>query len=460
MLRLAVGGFGGSRTILRRALSLKASTPTPPLSLKPFDEIPGPKNELPFLGSLLSLITEKKGYHIFYENLHRQYGDIVKFKLMGDDCISISRADLIKEVYLTNQTAPLRQALDPWVMYRHKRNLPLGVTMQLSKTDQDEEEWRKYRRPIAKLLRPSLVSSYVRRVAYVGLDWTSTLHATAAKPIKISDLRLMTSAYGFEAITAILMGKSMGVLGKSHHEIEPTTASFMKAVDTIFRVSNRMMFAELPLWRWFNTKSAQEHDGAWDAAFALGGKVFAEAHLNKDPRYVKDGVIDFFDIMDENENKDPDYRPLTPEERTLTGIELISAGVDTTSNAAQWVLLCMAQQEVVQERLALKLQELMGPFGQQIPVTDAILQEAQLLHHVDEIFRLFPVLPTGSRFFAQEIHLAGYRIPPYTAINLNNYVASKDERHFKNPSVYDETRGPKRECPFASKTFGAGSRQC
>lgn len=439
-----------------RWLSSPATAPAP----KPFHEIPSPTDELPYLGSILTLIQEKQGYHIFYESLHKKYGDIVRFKLLGEDQISIARADLIKEVYLTNQTAPLRPALDPWVMYRKKKGIPLGVTMQLSKTDQDEDEWRKYRKPVSKLLRPSLVSSYVPRVAQVGLDWATTLRKTNSQPLQVSDLRMMTSSYGFEAIAAILMGKSMGVLGKNRDQVDPVIASFMKAVDRIFRASNKMMFGELPLWRVMNTKSRQEHDNAWDEAFRLAGDVFAQSKIHRDPRFLNDGVVDFFDIMDQEEGNESNNRKLTTEERTLTGMELIMAGVDTTSNAAQWIILCMAKNPEVQERLASKLQELLGPFGTQVPLTDHILQESQLLHFVDEVFRLYPVLPTGSRLFAKDIQLAGYTIPAYTNINLNNFVASKDERHFSNPSAFDETRGPRRECPFASKTFGAGSRQC
>lgn len=428
-------------------------------TVKPYHDLPSP-SELPYFGSLISLIQEKDGYHVFYENLHRKYGDIVRFTLLGKPYVSIARADLIKDVYLTNQTAPLRDVLDPWVMYRQKRKIPLGVTMQLSKYEQDEEEWRKYRRPVAKLLRPTLVASYVPRVAHVGLDWAATLRELNSTPLTVSELRFITSAFGFEAIAAILMGKSMGVLGKKPDHIDPSISSFMKAIDRIFRTTNKMMFGELPLWRFMNTATLKDHDQAWDESFHLAREVFLNSKKNRDVRYTNDGAIDFFDIMDVNESNDSNYRQLTEEERTLTGMELIMAGVDTTSNAAQWVLLCMAKNPDVQERLASKLQQLMGPFGKQVPITDAIIQESNLLHFIDEIFRLYPVLPSGSRLFTKDVQLGGYNIPAYTMINLNNYVASKNEKHFKNPHEFDETRGPRRECPFASKTFGAGSRQC
>lgn len=440
--------------------STSSIPPPPPTStVKPFHEIPGP-SELPYVGSIFALIKEKDGYHVFYENLHKQYGDIVRFELLGKKYVSISRADLIKEVYLSNQTAPLRDVLDPWVMYRRKRNIPLGVTMQLSEHEQDEEEWRKYRRPVAKLLRPALVASYVPRVAQVGLDWVKTLHELQSKPIHVGELRLISSAFGFEAITSVLMGKSMGVLGKKTDQIDPSISSFMKSIDRIFRTTNKLMFGEIPLWRIMNTKTLQEHDNAWDEAFRLAREIFLNSKNNRDIRYTNDGIVDFFDIMDEIESNNSTHRQLTDEERILTGMELIMAGVDTTSNAAQWILLSMGKFPDVQEKLATKLQELMGPSGQQVPITDSILQESNLLHYIDEIFRLYPILPTGSRLFSKDIQLNGYTIPAYTTIALNNYVAAKDEKHFQKPSEFDETRGPRKECPFASKTFGAGSRQC
>jgi hypothetical protein len=103
-----------------RRNSLRLFSTPPAQTVKPFHEIPCP-NELPYLGSILTLIQEKQGYHIFYENLHKKYGDIVRFKFLGEEQISIARADLIKEVYLTNQTAPLRPTLEFWLMYRKKK---------------------------------------------------------------------------------------------------------------------------------------------------------------------------------------------------------------------------------------------------------------------------------------------------------------------------------------------------
>jgi hypothetical protein len=50
----------------------------------------------------------------------------------------------------------------------------------------------------------------------------------------------------------------------------------------------------------------------------------------------------------------------------------------------------------------------------------------------------------------------GYKIPTYTAIKLNNWMASKDDRNFNLPQSFDETRMARRECAFGRKTFGAG----
>ena len=43
---------------------------------------------------------------------------------------------------------------------------------------------------------------------------------------------------------------------------------------------------------------------------------------------------------------------------------------------------------------------------------------------------------------------------------MSNFCAAKDPRNFAEPTKFDETRLARRECPFGSKTFGAGARQC
>ena len=426
----------------------------------PFSAIPGPsKQELPFFGSLFPLIKEKDGYHVFIEKMHQQFGDIIRYSVMGKHSVSVSRPDHIKEIYTTNQSAPLRESLEPWSNYRLDRGLPLGVALELNQVAQDEERWRKYRRPIAKLLRPEIVNSYVDRVSYVGLDLADTFEKMNQQEVPILELRKITSAFGFEAICAILMGKRMCVLARTPDEVDPRTRRFMDAVNIMFRVSNKMLFGELPFWKIFNTQSKKEHDRAWDDIFQIGGEIFSDSVNDKDPRFVRDGVSDFFDIMFEDEKEDVSST-YTDIDRAVMGIELISGGVDTTSNAAQWILHILARNPEIQERLAQTLEPLMGPLGKPARVTSQVIASAKLYNFVDEALRLHPVLPTGSRMFNKELVFCGYKIPPFTSIQLNNWVASRDPRNFKNPEQFDETRMAKRECPFGSKTFGAGARQC
>ena len=182
-------------------------------TIKSYEDIPGP-SELPIFGSLISFIRTTGGYHMFSYNLHEKYGDIVRYSLLGRKNISIRRADHIKEVYVSNQSSPLREALVPWKNAREAINMPMGVTMELSQLFQDENEWRKFRRPVAKLLRPELVASYLPRVSHIGMDFTNALRNTNQNELKVSDVKVLTLQYGFEAIAAILMGKSMGLLGK------------------------------------------------------------------------------------------------------------------------------------------------------------------------------------------------------------------------------------------------------
>jgi cytochrome P450 family 12 len=277
----------------------------------------------------------------------------------------------------------------------------------------------------------------------------------------IQDIRQLTSQFGFEAINAILMGKRMGVLGKNAANANPVARRFMDAVDQMFKASNRMTFNEFPFWKWFETASKKEHHQAWDDIFRIGGEIFAQSRVNRDPVFATDGITDFFDIMDQDVDSARGSQPtMNKEEQTVMGIELIAAGVDTTSNAAQWIILYMAQNPAVQQRLAGVLRQVMGPLGLPTAVSLAHIDEAKLLAFVDEVLRIHPVLPTNSRLFTKDVEIAGYNIPAGTFIKLNNFTASRDARFFKEPEKFDETRVARRECPFGSKTFGAGARQC
>jgi cytochrome P450 len=451
------------RNLLKFFSTASDATPTRPAA-QPFDKMPGPQNELPILGSLLDFIKAEEGYHMYFHDLHKQYGDVVKCNIMGDVSVSVCRPDHIKEAYLLQQSTPLRESLLPWVMWRKSRNVPLGVTMQLSQFDQDEAEWRKYRRPIANLLKPDLVKSYVSRVSHVACDLSDSLRQTQQQPVNIAELRNLTSAFGFEAISAILMGKHMGVLGSHGGKMDPATfklnRDFMDAVDNMFLATNKMIFKEFPFWRWLPTTSRNSFYASMDTIFSFGAEIFADRTNNRDERYKDDGATDFFDLMIDDSPES--ITELTQQDKEVMGVELIAAGVDTTSNAAQWILLMMAQRPEVQERLAASIRSVLGAPCPDNPsrLTPELLQELKLYTFVDEVMRLHPVLPQGNRMFDKEVELFGYRIPPFTSIRLNNWTASRDERNFDKPDDFDETRSVRRECPFGNKTFGAGARQC
>ena len=222
---------------------------------------------------------------------------------------------------------------------------------------------------------------------------------------QVPQIRTICSQYGFEAIISILTGQRAGVLGRTYETADPTYSRFMVAADTVFRTTSRMMFEELPFWLYFRTRSMREMYAAWDDLSTIGGKIF---NSSKDPslqapEFKNDGAQPFFSVMD------LESEPLTEGERTVMGIDLITAGVDTTSNAAQWAIVAMANHPEVQERLAAKLRQLMG--DKPTAITAEHIQEAKLHDFIEEILRLYPILPANVRLFSKEARfVANYLI--------------------------------------------------
>jgi cytochrome P450 len=119
----------------------------------------------------------------------------------------------------------------------------------------------------------------------------------------------------------------------------------------------------------------------------------------------------------------------------VIGIELIAAGVDTTSNASDWLLWYMAQHPETQERLATRIREVVGPI-KGVPLTAEHLAELKMNSYMDEVFRLHPVIPLGNRLFNDDAELFGYKVPAKTSIHLNLWAAAKDSRNYKGTKLY------------------------
>ena len=157
---------------------------------------------------------------------------------------------------------------------------------------------------------------------------------------------------------------------------------------------------------------------------------------------------------------------LTKDDLLATVIDVLFAGVDTTSNTMQWVLYMMAKNPDKQDILRQEVLSVLGDTTLATPTT--LAQMPYLKAWVRETLRLYPfiVIPREP---TEDLILSGYLIPGGSAqIHLLIYGMGRDGEVFENAEAFKPERWLRKKHfvlteaveAFSSIPFGFGTRMC
>ena len=158
---------------------------------------------------------------------------------------------------------------------------------------------------------------------------------------------------------------------------------------------------------------------------------------------------------------------LTKDDLLASVIDVLFAGVDTTSNTMQWVLYMMAKNPDKQDILRQEVLSVLGDTTLATPTT--LAQMPYLKAWVRETLRLYPVLCAIPRRPAEDIVLSGYLIPAgKTQVEFLTHVMSRDEKLFEDAEAFRPERWLRKKDSiptdtaeaFSSIPFGFGTRMC
>jgi len=348
---------------------------------------------------------------------------------------------------------PMRPRMEPWVMYRKEKNLPIGIAQLIGnnikpdQVDEETEEWKLHRHTISDLLKPAFISKYTDRIAQVGQNLITHIEKqqkACGGSLSVPQLASISQLYGYEAFSAILLGKKGGVLGVD--KIEPQIEQFIEATKNMWKTSLALVYGP-PDWVTQRTPALIAHHAAWDQVFDLASKIIETK--NRGERYTDDAP-DFLDHMS-NVSK------LNDKEKLVMMMELLLAGVDTTASSFQFAFHHLASNPIEGEVVYDQIQSVTKG---KLVNEETLKQLSSVRNFVLESNRVTPVLLELGRSFHDEIAIAGYKIPPFTTINTSVYAVARDDRNFKEAGKFCPARHNQEKNPFAVNTFGHGSRMC
>ena len=439
-------------------------------SIKTISDLPGPIS-LPIIGTTWKFFFRAKGESLgkrilkVQEENAKKYGRIFRWQIPGATIISLSDPADVANVLRSEPKYPQRRQFLVLDYYREKRQKIPGVFFL------DGPEWYKHRSVLSKrMLQPKEVADYASGFNEIITDFIHRLRTVrepsgSEKENEVCDLDKELFKWSFESVAEMLFDKRFGCL---EPEVNKEAQTFIKAVGDILHTIMGTSF--LPIWFYkiYETQQFKTFFSSFDTMYQYA-ELFIERRINEleeqqrnqssDPSEPSDKA-GFFEFLLSSGK-------LTKDDLLASVIDVLFAGVDTTSNTMQWVLYMMAKNPDKQEILR---QEVLSVLGDRTLATPASLAQMPYLKAwVRETLRLYPVLCAIPRRPAKDLILSGYLIPGgVTQVEFLIHVMGRDEKLFEDAEVFRPERWLRKKDAipthiaeaFSSIPFGYGTRMC
>ncbi|KAK3725277.1 hypothetical protein QZH41_010113, partial [Actinostola sp. cb2023] len=335
----------------------------------------------------------------------------------------------------------------------------------------DGHEWYRHRSVISKrMLRPKEVAAYSPMLNDVVTDFMNRLEKIREKASsefqhEVKDLNKELFKWSFESIAFVLLERRFGCLSD---EMNQEARLFIDAVhgwlESVFPVT----LLPLSFYKFYKTKPYKQFMSSFENMYKYAemfidmrvkelqqqGKLEAGSSAQSDDRHVG-----FFEFLIANGE-------LSREDILASVIDLIFAGVETTSNTMLWSLYMLGKNQDKQDILYEEITSVLKPG--EIPSVDAIGKMPYLKAWIKESLRLYPVLQSNTRLLQDDIVLCGYHVPAGTHVNILSYFMGRDESIFKDAAKFlperwlrdSDNHTPGVPHAFAVLPFGFGTRMC
>ncbi|XP_077982434.1 cytochrome P450 10-like [Glandiceps talaboti] len=422
---------------------------------KPFDEVPGPAG-LPFIGSLLDYTigdyTLEK-MHLAAVDRFRTYGPIFKEKIADNTFVNIINARDVEHLFRNAGRTPARPPIAPIKHYREIKKRNIGIASLQG------EEWERVRKPVQQVvMKPQKMQSYIPVLDDIANDFVELMKANLDENGEIADYQNQVYKWALEGVATIALNTRLGCLA---NDLEPDSNA-QKMIDSTvgyFDTLRDLMYS-FPLYKF----------GIYNKTW----KKFADCHdtfLRIAEKHINIAIEDLKQLTEEGklEERAEDTplllyllskKTLSLDEILMVPVDLMQAGIDTTSHTIVFNLYLLATNPEVQDKL---YEEINSSLPEDNSINAEILQKLPYLKAcIKETHRMLPTIDGTTRILDKEIILSGYRIPPNTVVRTH-CIAGLMEEYFEDYEEYKPERWLREDCqidPHLLLSFGSGARMC
>ncbi|XP_075148686.1 cytochrome P450 CYP12A2-like [Haematobia irritans] len=386
------------------------------------------------------------------------------------DAIMTHNPDDFEILFRNEGVWPIRPGSDGLAYHRtvHRADFFQGVEGVLATKG---EKWGSFRSTVNPvLLQPKNVRLYLNKLSQVNKEFVNRVKDIRdTKTLEVpADFETELNRWALESISIVALDKKFGLLTKNHNDAE--VAKLFKMLTDFFTYSVDVEFKP-PIWKYYKTKSFRRLMEALDGLTDLTSKYVMEAIENIE-QDRKNGV------PEKPENEQSVLEKLIKKDKKVAmvmAMDMLMAGVDTTTSTFTALLLCLAKnpekQAILRSEVTKVLPHKDSEFDEMafknMPYLRACLKEA---------LRVYPLFIGTARLIVNDVVLSGYRIPKGTQVSIISESLFSDNAHYRraneflperwlrsNEAVVDTGECPhdlRSNNPFIYFPFGFGVRSC
>ncbi|XP_037815904.1 cytochrome P450 CYP12A2-like [Lucilia sericata] len=439
---------------------------------KPFHEMPTMsifsmiKNFLPG-GKYANLDTNK-----MMEALHKDLGNVAYLPgFLGRKGIVITHNLDDFEVVLRNEGIwPDRPGSETLHYHRHVHRADFfqGVEGLISTQGETWGTFRSAVNPV--MMQPKNVHLYLHKMSEVNKEFIERIRQIRdPKTLEVSDtFEEEINRWTLESVSVVALDKQLGLITKNRDN--PAAKELFQALNDFFMYSLELEFKP-SLWRYYKTKTFKNLMKTLDKIVDITSSYVNEA-IERIEEDRKKGV------PEKPENEKSVLEKLIKIDKRIASVmamDMLMAGVDTTTTTFTGLMLCLAKNPEKQEKLRQEILKILpqkdSEFDENalknIPYLRACIKESQ---------RIYPLALGNARAPANDVVISGYRVPKGTQISLCTVSMIRNSDYYPQPNVFLPERWLRSnkktdissECPHSLKPsnpfihlpFGFGARSC
>ncbi|XP_075148697.1 cytochrome P450 CYP12A2-like isoform X2 [Haematobia irritans] len=380
-----------------------------------------------------------------------------------------------EKVYRNEGVWPTRPGMEILYHYRHviRKDFFQGVE-GLSGTQ--GEKWGLFRSTVNPILmQPKNVRVYFHKMSQVNKEFIERIREIR-DPHSLEVPRNFEeemNRWTLESVSVVALDKQLGLIGRNRNN--PEAKLLFKSLTELFVYSMELELKP-SIWKYYTTPTMKKVIESLDHITEIT-KTYIEEAIERIENEEKSGR------PEKPENEKSVLEKLVKIDKKIAmvmAMDMLMAGVDTTSSTFTGLLLCLAKNPAKQAKLRQEVRKLLPNKDSEFDET--VFQNMPYLKAcIKESLRMYPLTLGNTRVPINDVVLQGYRVPKGTQVIMISTSLMKNEKHYPRgneylperwlrPSKQEEEAGQlgTGECPVALKPsspfiylpFGFGSRSC